>query len=179
MLVGQRYDAHLPLHRRLDDGVHRGARSAPIGPVCPGRPGGSGHGNRPAPSLGQGDVGPGQRILTGPEDRVHEPERLELLVARQCSGQMTPEHVLQDHEGGLDVGQVDAGPEAVHRELLGRRDDRIGAALVQALPDQLQKVLNVATALRRAGHATAGLIALFEGGYRVADHPVPGPDQDC
>ena len=102
-----------------------------------------------------------------------------MLVARQCSGQMTPEHVLQDHEGGLDVGQVDAGPEAVRRELLGRRDDRIGAALVQALPDQLQKILHVATALRRAGHATAGLIALFEGGYRVADHPVPGPDQDC
>ena len=87
---------------------------------------------------------------------------------------MPPEHVLQDRERRLDVGQVDAGDETVRGDLLGRRDDRLGVPLVHAPLDQLQQLLHVAAALRRAECVTAGLIAPVERGQRLTDHLVPG-----
>jgi hypothetical protein len=92
---------------------------------------------------------------------------------------MTPEHVLQDDEGGLGVGQVDARREAIRRDLLGRRDDGIGPAVLQALPHQIEEMFYVVAALRLAGRAAVGLVALIEGGHHIADHPVPGLSQDC
>jgi hypothetical protein len=37
----------------------------------------------------------------------------------------------------------------------------------------------VVAALRLAGRAAVGLVALIEGGHHIADHPVPGLSQDC
>ena len=97
---------------------------------------------------------------------------------------MPPEHVLQGGERRLDLGEIDTGDETIRRDLLGRRDDRLGVPLVHAPLDQLEQLLNVAAAVRRAERVapavrraervTAGLIAPFEHGQRLTDHLVPG-----
>ena len=87
---------------------------------------------------------------------------------------MPPEHVLQGGERRLDLGEIDTGDETVRGDLLGRRDDRLGAPLVHAALDQLEQLLYVAPAVRRAERVTAGLIAPFERGQRLSDHLVPG-----
>ena len=87
---------------------------------------------------------------------------------------MPPEHVLQGGERRLDLGEIDTGDETVRGDLLGRRDDRLGVPLVHAPLDQLEQLLHVAAALRRADRVTTGLIAPFEHGQRLTDHLVPG-----
>ena len=91
---------------------------------------------------------------------------------------MAPQHVLHGDEGGLDIEEIDAGHETVRRDLLGRRDDRIGAALAQALAHQVEQALNVVAALRGAGCAALSPITLIESRYRVVDYPVRGLGQD-
>jgi hypothetical protein len=65
----------------------------------------------------------------------------------------------------------------VRGHLLGRPDDRLAVTLVHAALDQLEQMLHVLMALRRAGRDAAGLIAFVERGQCLADHPVPGVGQ--
>src|SRR6516164_11146422 len=72
---------------------------------------------------GQGHVGPGHRILARSGDGGQQPERLDHWLAREGAGQLAPEHLGQDGEASLDLGQVDARGVTVRRDLLGRPDD--------------------------------------------------------
>lgn len=74
---------------------------------------------------------------------------------------------------------VGAGHEAVRRDLLGRRDDGLGVALVRALDDEPEQMPHVAAALLRAGCLVVRLIASLERGSRFVDYPVLGAGKDC
>jgi hypothetical protein len=79
---------------------------------------------------------------------------------------------MQGVERSLDLGDVDAGAEAVRRDLLRWRDDRLGAALVHAPQDEPEQLPQVATALLRAGCIGQRSIASVKRGKRLVDHPV-------
>ena len=100
---------------------------------------------------GQGHIGPCHRILARPGDGGQQPERLDQLLARQGIGQLAPEHLGQDGEGSLDLGQVNARGVRVRRDLLRRPDDRLGAARAYAAQDEAEQLPHVAAALVREG----------------------------
>ena len=100
---------------------------------------------------GQGHVGPGHRILARPGDSGQQPERLDQLLARQGTGQLAPEHLGQDGEGSLDLGQVNARGVTVRRDLLRRPDDRFGTARAHAAQDQAEQLPHLAAAPVREG----------------------------
>ena len=110
---------------------------------------------------------------------MHLPERLDPLLAGQGAGHLVPEHLLQDVEGPPGLGNVQAGPETVRRDLPGRRDDRLGMALAHAPDDETEQLPHVTTALLRAGCLLIPGLARFERGNRLVDHPVLGAGQDC
>ena len=87
---------------------------------------------------------------------------------------MTPEHLLQNVERPLDLGDVEARLEAVRRDLPGRRDDRLGAALAHAPDDQLEQIPHVATVLLRADSMVVCLMASLERGSSFLDHSLLG-----
>ena len=172
LLVIKGDDAHVPENFGPDNGagpaiIHgQGARGAcPATFSC----GGGLLARRAAGPAGQGYIGSGQRIFTRPENRVHQPERLDPLVAGEGGGDMAPEHLLQDAECLLGLGKVGAGGETVRRDLLRRRDDRLGAALVHAPQDDLEQMPRTTTALLRAGCIMVCLIAPLERGNHLAD----------
>ena len=134
---------------------------------------------RTAFPAGQCHVRPDQRVLPGAEDGVHQPERLDPLLAGQGAGHLVPEHLLQDVECPPGLGNVQASPETVRRHLPGRRDDRLRTALVHTLDDEPEQVPNETTALRRAGRLVVPRLARFERGNSPVDHPVLGAGQDC
>jgi hypothetical protein len=68
---------------------------------------------------GQGHIGPGQRVFPRPEDGVQQPECLDPLVVCEGARYLAPEHLFQDVEYSLDLGDVEARLEAVRRDLLG------------------------------------------------------------
>ena len=92
---------------------------------------------------------------------------------------MAPEHLLQDVECSLDLGDVEARLEAVRRDLLGRRDDRLGTALVHAMDDQLEQIPHVATVLLRADCVVVCLMASLERGSSFLDYSILGIGQNC
>jgi hypothetical protein len=94
----------------------------------------------------QGHVGPGYRILARPGDGGQQPERPDQLLARQGVGQLAPEHLGQDGEGSLDLGQVDARGVTVRRDLLRRPDDRFGTARTHAAQDEAEQLPHLAAA---------------------------------
>jgi len=57
-----------------------------------------------------------------------------------------PEHLGQDGEGSLDLGQVDARGVAVRRDLLRRPDDRFDAARTHAAQDETEQLPHLAAA---------------------------------
>ena len=134
---------------------------------------------RAAFSAGQGHIGPDQRVLPCAEDGVHLPERLDPLLAGQGAGHLVPEHLLQDVECPPGLGNIQAGPETVRRDLPGRRDDRLCLALVHALDDEPEQMPYVTTALGRAGCLVVPVLARFEHGNHLVDHPILGAGQDC
>jgi len=68
-----------------------------------------------------------------------------------CGRFPDPEHLGQDGEGSLDLGQVDARGVAVRRDLLGRPDDRFGAAHAHATQDEAEQLPHLAAAPVRDG----------------------------
>src|SRR5208337_184765 len=88
----------------------------------------------------QGHVRADQRVLPRAEDGVHQPERLDPLLVGQGAGHLVPEHLLQHVKCPPGLGDVQAGPEAVRRDLPGRRNDRFRMALVHALDDEPEQV---------------------------------------
>ena len=134
---------------------------------------------RAAFPAGQGHVGPDQRVLPCAEDGVHQPERLDPLLAGQGAGHLVPEHLLQDVECPPGLGNIQAGPETVRRDLPGRRDDRLRLALVHTLDDEPEQMPHVTTALGRAGCLVVPVLARFEHGNHLVDHPILGAGQDC
>ena len=64
---------------------------------------------------------------------------------------MAPEHLGQDVECFLYLGQVNARSVAVRRDLLRRPDNRLGPARVHAPQDEAEQLPHVAAALVRAG----------------------------
>jgi hypothetical protein len=77
------------------------------------------------------------------------------------------------------LSNIQAGPEAVGRGLPGRRDDRLRLALVHALDDEPEQMPYVTTALGRAGCLVVPVLARFEHGNHLVDHPILGAGQDC
>ena len=134
---------------------------------------------RTAFPAGQGHVGPDQRVLPCAEDGVHQPERLDPLLAGQGAGHLVPKHLLQDVECPPGLGNIQAGPEAVGRHLPGRRDDRLRMAIVHALDDEPEQMPHVTATLCRAGCLFVPRPARFEHGYRLVDHPILGAGQEC
>jgi hypothetical protein len=92
---------------------------------------------------------------------------------------VAPEHLFQDVECSLDLGDAETRLEAVRRDLLGRRDDRLGTALVHALDDQLEQIPHVATALLRADCVVVRLMASLERGSSFLDYSILGGGQGC
>ena len=80
-----------------------------------------------------------------------KPERLNQLLAGQGANQMAPQHLGQDVECFLHLGQVNARGVAVRRDPLRRPDDRLGAARAHAPQDEVKQLPHVAAALFRAG----------------------------
>jgi hypothetical protein len=99
----------------------------------------------------QGHVGSGLRILPRPDDGVHEPECLNPLLAGEGADHMAPEHLRQDVECFLRLGEVDARGETVGRDLRRWRDDRLGPALAHATKDEPEQLPHVVATLLRAG----------------------------
>ena len=110
---------------------------------------------------------------------MHQPERLDPLLAGQGAGHLVPEHLLQDVEYPPGLGNIQAGPEAVGRHLPGRRDDRLRMAIVYALDDEPEQMPHVTTTLCRAGCLVVPRPARFEHGYRLVDHSILGAGQEC
>lgn len=106
------------------------------GPLC----------RRNAPATGQRRVSAGQRVAACGENAVH-PQAFDQLLAGQGVGHVTPEHLFEDAEGALDLGEVEAGHETMRRDLLGRDDDRLDMALVDTLHDEAEQRPEVAAAL--------------------------------
>ena len=98
---------------------------------------------------GQSQVGPGHRILARADDGVQQPELMHQLLAGQGAFQMAPQHLRQDVECSLSLGQVNARGVTVRRDLLRRPDDRLGAARVHAAQDEAEQLPHVAAALVR------------------------------
>ena len=134
---------------------------------------------RTASPAGPVHVGPGQGVFARPEDGIHKPQCLDPLIAGEGAGYMAPEHLRQDVECFLDLGNVAPGLEAVRRGLLAGCDDRPGVTFTHALDDELEQIPHVATALLRAGYLVVRLMASLERGNRFADDPIPGAGEDC
>jgi hypothetical protein len=66
----------------------------------------------------------------------------------------------------------------VRRDLLGRPDDRLGAACAHAAQDEAEQLPHLAAAPGR-DRRLAALIALRESGYRLVDHPVLHAGENC
>ncbi len=133
---------------------------------------------RTAFPAGQGHVGPDQRVLPCAEDGMHQPERLDPLLAGQGAGHLVPKHLLQDVECPPGLGNVQAGLVTVRRDLPGPGDDRPRIALVHALDDESEQMPHVTTALCRIGCLVIPVLARFEHGNRFVDHPILGAGQD-
>lgn len=133
---------------------------------------------RTAALAGQGHVGSRRRVSARPEGGAHQPLRLDLLVAGQGVGDQAPEHLLQDAEFFLDLGNIETGHETVRRDLLRRRHHRLGAALAHTLDDEPEQIPDVTTALPGAGCPVVCLIVSLERGDRFVDCPVPGAGED-
>ena len=110
---------------------------------------------------------------------MHQPERLDPLLAGQRADHLVPEHLLQDVECPRGLGNIQAGPDAVGRDLPGRRDDRLRMAIVHALDHEPEQMPHVTTTLGRAGCLVVPQLARFEHGYRLVDHPILGAGQEC
>ena len=100
---------------------------------------------------GQGHVDPGRRVLARSGDLGQQSERLDQLLARQGAGQLAPEHLGQDGEGSLDLGQGNARSVRVRCDLLRRPDDRLGAARAYAAQDEAEQLPHLAAAAVREG----------------------------
>ena len=110
---------------------------------------------------------------------MHLPERLDTLLASQGAGHLVPEHLLQDVECPPGLGNVQAGPVTVHRDLPGPGDDRPCIALAHALDDESEQMPHVTTALCGIGCLVIPVLARLEHGNRFVDHPILGAGQDC
>ena len=115
-LVVKGDDANLPVDIRPDGAVR--AASSPGRVATP-----LGHRGLPAQRTAalarQDHVGSRHRVPARPEDGAHQPLRLDPLVAREGVDDMAPEHLLQDAEFSLDLGNVETGRETVRRDLAG------------------------------------------------------------
>ncbi len=133
---------------------------------------------RTAALAGQGHVGSRRRVSARPEGGAHQPLRLDLLVAGQGVGDQASEHLLQDAEFFLDLGNIESGHETVRGDLLRRRHHRLGAALAHTLDDEPEQIPDVTTALPRAGCPVVCLIVSLERGDRFVDYPLLGAGED-
>jgi hypothetical protein len=66
----------------------------------------------------------------------------------------------------------------VRRDLLGRPDDRFGAARAHAAQDEAEQLPYLTAAPVRQGRP-AGLAGLRQGGNRLVDHPVLRTGENC
>ncbi len=110
---------------------------------------------------------------------MHQPERLDPLVVGEAADYVAPEHLLQNVECSLDLGDAEARLEAVRRDLPGRRDDRLGPAFVHALDDQLEQTPHIATVLLRADCVVVCPMASLERGSSFLDYSILVTGQNC
>jgi hypothetical protein len=78
----------------------------------------------------------------------------------------------------LDLADVEAGREAVRRQLVRRRDDRLDIAAANALDDELEQIPQVPTTHLRAGGLVARM-ASIELGNGFVDDSILGAGEDC
>ena len=84
---------------------------------------------------------------------------------------VAPENLLQDVELALDLADVEAGREAVRRQLVRRGDDRLHDALAHAPDDDLEQVLQMGRDSPRCPVVLPRGMALVQLGDRLVHDP--------